>query len=67
MNDEEIQAESFEDLLHTLKDPVDKKPRLTDKEMFDRDDFRTGTRSVLNPPTRNRTEDERKKMVALAM
>ena len=67
MGDEEIAAQGLDDVLHTLKDPSAKKPRLTDKEIVGGDDFRTGAKSMLNPPVRKPTPLESKKMTAIAM
>ena len=55
------------DLLHSQKDPTEKKPRLIDNEMVGGNDFRTGPKSKLNPPKRTPTPGERKKMIAIWM
>ena len=67
LEEEEIAARGLENLLHTQKDPSERKPRVTDQEMVGGDNFRTGARSKLNPPARKPTEEERKMMTALAM
>ena len=67
MEDEEIAAQGLDELLHTQKDPSEKKPRLTDQEMIGGEDFRTGAKSKLKPPVRTPTEKERKTMTAIAM
>ena len=67
MEEEEIKAEGLEDVIHTLKDPAQRKPRLTDQEMVGGDDFRTGPKSKLNPPKEKPNEAQRKKMVAIGL
>ena len=67
MDQESISAEGLEDVLHTQKDPSEKKPRLIDSEMVGGDDFRTGEKSKLNPPVRKPTVVETKKMIAIAV
>ena len=67
MEDEEIKSEGLEDCIHTMKNPAQKKPRLTDQEMVGGDDFRTGIKSKMNPSRRKPTQDQSKRMVALAM
>ena len=67
MDDDEIEAEGLGEVLHSMKDPAENKPRLTDKEMVGGDDFRVGAKSKLNPPKRTPTEGESKKMMAIAM
>ena len=67
MEDEEIKAEGLENIVHTMKDPAERKPRLTDQEMTGGDDFRTGLKSKLNPPKEKPTEAQMKKMVAIGM
>ena len=67
MDDEDIAAEGMEDLLHTMKDPSENKPRLTDKEMVGGDNFRKEAKSKLNPPARQPNPSETKKMTAIAM
>ena len=67
MEEEEIKAEGLEDVIHTSKDPAQRKPRLTDQEMVGGDDFRTGPKSKLNPPKEKPNEAQRKKMVAIGL
>ena len=67
MEEEDIIAEELSEVLHTMKNDEDRKPRLTDQEMVGGDNFRTGLKSKLNPPRRKPTEAERKKMTAIAM
>ena len=67
MEEEDIIAEELSEVLHTMKNDEDRKPRLTDQEMVGGDNFRTGLKSKLNPPRRKPTEAERKKMIAIAM
>ena len=42
MEDKDIKAEGLEDLVHTMKNPAERKPRLTDQEVVGGEDFRTG-------------------------
>ena len=52
MEEEDINAEELTDVVHTMKNVEDKKPRMTDQEMVGGEDFRTGFKSKLNPPRR---------------
>ena len=67
MEDEDIHAEGLEDVVHTMKNPAEKKPKLTDQEMVGGEDFRTGLKTKLNPPKEKPTEAQTKKMVAIGM
>ena len=67
MDEDDIEAEGLADVVHTMKNDEDRKPRLTDQEMVGGDDFRAGLKSKLNPPRRKPTEAQRKKMVAIGM
>ena len=67
MEDDEIKEENLEGLLPTMKDNTQKKPKITDQILTGSKDFRTGNKSVVNPPSRKPTELERKKMIAIAM
>ena len=67
MEDEDIKAEGLERVVHTMKNPAEKKPRLTDQEMVGGDDFRTGQKSKLNSPKEKPTDAQIKKMVAIGM
>ena len=67
MDQESISAEGLEDVLHTQKDPSEKKPRLTDSEMVGGEDFHIVDKSKLNPPARTPTDVETKKMIAIAV
>ena len=40
MEEDEIAAEGLEDVIHTMKNPTEKKPRLIDQEIVGGDDFR---------------------------
>ena len=66
MNKEEVKQEKFEDILPTLKDPSQPKPKLTDQILTGSKDFRTGNKSVINPPRRKPTNEEKKSMIAIA-
>ena len=67
MEVDDINAEGLAEVVHTMKNVEDKKPRLTDQEMVGGEDFRTGAKSKLNPPRRKPTEAESKKMIAIGM
>ena len=67
MDEDDINAEGLTDVVQTMKNDEDRKPRLTDQEMVGGEDFRTGLKSKLNPPRRKPTEAQRKKMVAIGM
>ena len=67
MEDEDIKEEGLEKVVHTMKNPAERKPKLTDQEMVGGDNFRTGQKSKLNPPKEKPTEAQVKKMVAIGM
>ena len=48
MGEDEIKAEGLSDVLHTVKNTAERKPRLTDQEIFGGDDFRTGQKTKLD-------------------
>ena len=56
MEDKDIKAEGLEDLVHTMKNPAERKPRLTDQEVVGGEDFQTGLKTKLNPPQEKPTE-----------
>ena len=66
LTDEEIADDKIEELIHSVKDG-ESKPKITDPEMTGSDQFRHGSRSRLNPPTRKPTDQEKKKLTAIAM
>ena len=67
MEEDEIAAEGLEDVVHTMKNPTEKKPRLTDQEIVGGDDFRTGIKSKLNPPKERPNDVQKRRMVAIGM
>ena len=66
LNEDEIEAEGIAELLHTVKEG-ETKPKLTDQEMTGGEQFRTEPRTRLNPPGRNPTAQEKKKLTAIAL
>ena len=67
MEEEEIATQGLEDVIHTMKNPNDRKPKLTDQEIVGGDDFRTGLKSKLNPPKEKPNVFQKRRMVAIAM
>ena len=66
LTDEEIRNEGLGELLHTTK-PGMTKLKMTDQEMTGGEQFRTEPKTKLHPPGRKPTQQEVKKMTAIAL
>ena len=67
MDEEEIASEGLENVIHTMRNRSERKPKLTDQEIVGGDDFRTGAKTKLNPPKERPNNAQKRKMIALAM
>ena len=67
LDDKTIKDENLIDILPTMKDNAMKKPKLTDQIVRGSKDFRTGNKSVVNPPAKKPTDQESKKIIAIAL
>ena len=66
LTEEEIKAEGISDLLNTIKEG-ESKVKMTDQEMNGGDQFRREPRSKLHPSGRKPSDQERKRLTAIAL